>query len=254
MCRIFALATEADVPPAIKSRLLREFFQSSAETYSGGWGVGYFTDEGPVVIKEPIKATDSFSLPGAIRRAEPGFMMAHVRNPTSGDRSVINTHPFQRDGWLFSHNGTLGNPQALKARLLERYSDTLQGGTDSEIMFNFLLQRIEQAGQAEAGILSAVRDLSRDPGEGTSSLNFALTDGTYLFVLRKAFINDEKYPMHFASLDSLGSVGGKQALLDHGSSTATVVSSEPFIPGTWTALEMGELLIATASGHRIMKV
>ena len=72
MCRIFAMAAEPDVPPVIKSRLLREFFQSSAETYSGGWGLGYFTDEGPMVIKEPVKATDSFALPGAIRRAEPG--------------------------------------------------------------------------------------------------------------------------------------------------------------------------------------
>lgn len=131
MCRIFAMAAEPDVPPVIKSRLLREFFQSSAETYSGGWGLGYFTDEGPMVIKEPVKATDSFALPGAIRRAEPGFVMAHVRNPTSGDKSVQNTHPFRNDGWLFSHNGTLGNPGALKARLLERYSNTLQGDTDS---------------------------------------------------------------------------------------------------------------------------
>lgn len=253
MCRIFAMASDADMPPAIKSRLLREFFQSSAETYSGGWGMGYFTDEAPMVVKEPIKATDSFALPGAIRRAEPGFVMAHVRNPTSGDRSVLNTHPFQKDGWLFSHNGTLGNHHALKARLLERYSDTLQGDTDSEVMFHYLLQRIEQAGHAETGILAAIRDMSRDPGEGTSSLNFALTDGTVLFAFRKAFLNDEKYPMNFADLASLDLVGGKEMIRDRGSSTATVISSEPFTPGKWSALEMGEMLIATADGHRIMK-
>jgi glutamine amidotransferase len=253
MCRIFAIAAEADIPPAIKSRLLREFYQSSAETYSGGWGLGYFTDEGPMVIKEPVKATDSFALPGAIRRAEPGFVMAHVRNPTSGKKSVLNTHPFRKDGWLFSHNGTLGNPYALMARLLERHSNTLQGDTDSEIMFHYLLQRIEQAGNAETGILAAVREMSRDPGEGTSSLNFALTDGTVLFALRLAFVNDDKYPMNFANLASLGLVR-KQALCDRGSLTATVVSSEPFISGEWSSLKMGEMLIATAAGHRVAKV
>jgi predicted glutamine amidotransferase len=254
MCRIFVMATAADVPPAIKSRLLREFFQYSAETYSGGWGIGYFTDEGAMVVKEPIKATDSFALPGAIRRAEPGFVMAHVRNPTSGGKSVLNTHPFQKGGWLFSHNGTLGNPHGLKARLLEHYSEDLQGDTDSEIMFHYLLQRIEQSGDAETGILAAIREMSRDYSEGTSCLNFALTDGTVLFVLRQAFINDEKYTMNFAKLGSLGSLGGKHVLQDRGASTATVVSSEPFTPGDWCSLEMGELLIVSTDGHRVVKV
>jgi predicted glutamine amidotransferase len=254
MCRIFAMASDQDIPPAIKSRLLREFFQSSAETYSGGWGVGYFTDVGPMVIKEPIKATDSFALPGAIRRTEPGFVMAHVRNPTSGERSLLNTHPFQKDGWLFSHNGTLGDPHSLRARLLDRYADTLQGDTDSEIVFHYMLQRIEATGQAEAGVLSAVRDLCRYQDEGTSSLNFALTDGTVLFVLRKAFINDEKYPMHFADLRSLDLVGGEKTLIGHRSLSATVVSSEPYTAGDWKGLEMGEMLIANGDGHRVVKI
>jgi predicted glutamine amidotransferase len=254
MCRIFAMASEPDLPPTVKSRLLREFFRSMAEAYSGGWGVGYFTDEGPIVIKEPTKATDSFALPGAIRRAEPGFLMAHVRNPTSGDRNVLNTHPFSKDGWLFSHNGTLGNPHALKARLLERYEEELQGSTDSEVMFHYLLQRMEQAGNSEAGVLAAIRDMSKDPDDGTSSLNFALTDGTVLFVLRKAFKNHEKYTMNYARLDGLDMIGGEQALADRRSSTATVVSSEPFTPGAWSGLEMDELLIANSDGHRILKV
>jgi predicted glutamine amidotransferase len=254
MCRIFAMAADQDLPPVIKSRLLREFFQSSAETYSGGWGIGYFTDQGPMVMKEPIKATDSFALPGAIRRSEPGFVMAHVRNPTSGDRSLLNTHPFQKNGWLFSHNGTLGDPLSLKAGLLERYSDTLMGDTDSEIMFHFLLQRIEQGGQAEQAVLSAVRDLCREQCEGTTSLNFALTDGTVLFVYRKAFINDGKYPINYANLQTLSITGGEKAQRDHASSNATVISSEPFTPGEWSSLEMGEMLIANADGHRVIKV
>jgi predicted glutamine amidotransferase len=254
MCRILAIAAAEDLPPAIKSRLLRDFFRSFAETYSGGWGIAYFTDEGPIVFKEPIKATDSFAMPGAIRRTEPGFILAHVRNPTQGDRNVLNTHPFQKDGWLFAHNGTLGDPEGLKARLLERYSETLLGGTDSEILFHYLLQRMEQADDVEGGILRAIRDLSRDPGEGTSSLNFVLTDGHSIFALRKAFMNDEKYPMNFARLDSLATVGGKVALEDHLSSAATVISSEPFTPGEWTSLGMGQLLIADANGHRVVSL
>lgn len=253
MCRIFAMAAKADLPPPIKSQLLRGFFQASASAYSGGWGVGYFTDEGPMVVKEPIKATDSFALPGAIRRTEPGFIMAHVRKPTSGERSVLNTHPFHKDGWLFSHNGTLGNPHALRARLLDRYSEDLQGNTDSEVMFHYLLQRMEQAGNSETGVLSAIREMCRDDGEGTTSLNFALTDGAVLFAFRKAFINDVKYTMNYAILGGLDLIDGRQLLHDRGASTATVISSDPFIPGGWRSLEMGELLIATAEAHRIVK-
>ena len=223
------------------------------EAYPGGWGVGYFPDEGPMVIKEPIKATDSFALPGAVRRAEPGFIMAHVRNPTSGDKSVLNTHPFQKDGWLFSHNGTLGDPGSMMAKLLERYSDSLQGGTDSEIMFHYLLQRIEQAGQAEAGVLAAIRDMCRDQARNTS-LNFVLTDGTVLFTFSKAFINHEKYSMNFARLDSLGPVVGEHAFRDHGASNGIVVSSDPFTPGGWSGLEMGDVLIAKVGARRIVRM
>jgi predicted glutamine amidotransferase len=254
MCRIFAMAAGADLHPLIKSRLLRGFFQCSAEDYSGGWGIGYFTDEGPMVMKEPIKATDSFALPGAIRRVEPGFFMAHVRNPTSGERNVLNTHPFSKDGWLFSHNGTLGDPDALRGRLLERYSQDLRGSTDSEVMFHCLLQRIEQAGQAEAGILGAVRDMSKNNSEGTSSLNFALTDGTVLFAVRKAFINDSKYSLNYVTVAGLDLVRNEQVPNDEGSTMATVVSSDPFIPGDWRSLEMGEMLIATAEGSRTVKI
>jgi len=245
------MAADQNVPPAVSSRLLREFYRTTAEAYSGGWGIGYFTDRGPMVVKEPVKATDSFALNGAIRRSEPGFVMAHVRNPTSGDKNILNTHPFQKDGWIFSHNGTLGDPLSLKDRLHEPYSDSLLGDTDSEVMFNFMLQSIELAGKAENGVLSAVRDLCRDHSAGTSSLNFALTDGTVLFVLRKAFINDEKYSMNFASLGTLG--GANDGVLsDHGSSCATVISSEPFTTGDWTALKMDEMLIATVDGRRII--
>ena len=248
------MASDMDVPPTIKSRLLREFFRSSAEAYSGGWGLGCFSDEGPLVFKEPIKASDSFALPGAVRRAETGFVMAHVRNPTAGDKSVLNTHPLQKEGWLFSHNGTLGDPHSMRAKLLERYSDSLHGGTDSEIMFHYLLQWIEQTGQAEAGVLVAIRDMCRDQSDGTTPLNFAPTDGNVLFAFRKAFINDEKYSMNFASLDSLGLVGGENGFRDHGASGTTVVSSDPFTPGEWSGLEMGDVLIAKADGRRIVRM
>lgn len=85
-------------------------------------------------------------------------------------------------------------------------------------------------------------------------MNFALTDGTVLFALRLAYMNDEKYPMNFANLDSLGLVGGEKVLHYRGSTTATVVSSEPFTSGNWSSLEMGEMLVATAAGHRVVKV
>jgi predicted glutamine amidotransferase len=111
---------------------------------------------------------------------------------------------------------------------------------------------MEQAGDVETGVLGAIRDLSRDPGEGTSALNLVLTDGHMVFALRQAFLNDEKYPMNFASLESLGIVGGNMVLKDRLSSTATVISSEPFTPGEWISLEMGQLLIADADGHRVI--
>ena len=165
MCRIFAMAAEQDIPPVIRSRLLREFFQSSAETYSGGWGIGYFTDDGPMVIKEPIKATDSFPCPGpsAGRNRDSSWPMSETLPRAKGASSTLTLST--RMGGCSPTTARWGtHPSRLG--LLERYSDTLQGDTDSEIMFHFMLQRMEEAGQAESGVLSAVRELCTPPGRG----------------------------------------------------------------------------------------
>ena len=120
-------------------------------------------------------------------------LIAHVRQKTVGPTSIENTHPFVQSGWVFAHNGTLVDHASLRATISPERLARVQGDTDSEILFAFLLTRLDQAGVSRMGggptareealrvIALATEELrARKAG----AFNFLLSDGTSCFVHR----------------------------------------------------------------------
>ena len=64
-----------------------------------------------------------------------------------GDTKLANTHPFAFGLWTFTHNGIFTALDALRDGMLRkipaRLRDNTQGQTDSELMFYWLLRRLE---------------------------------------------------------------------------------------------------------------
>jgi glutamine amidotransferase len=135
--------------------------------HDGAWHVERST--------ETAHACERFArLPAAAR-----LVIAHVRQKTVGPRALVNTHPFRRGRFVFAHNGTV---DVSTLRIAPEHLAAIEGETDSERLFAFLLTEIDAAGDVARGIAAAVRVLHALPSPG--SANFLLSCGTRLYVHR----------------------------------------------------------------------
>jgi glutamine amidotransferase len=163
-------------------------------------------------------------------------LVAHVRQSTVGTVSIENTHPFRSGRWIFAHNGTIEDLDYLRSLVAPHRLSALEGQTDSEILFAFLLSRLDQHGLTEGGLQSltdavlscAVHDLSRRPALG--SRNFLLSDGTFLYAYRHG------RPLFLLERSSSDRCGATPAL------TSVLIASEPITDEPWRPIPEDALL------------
>jgi glutamine amidotransferase len=191
MCRLLGIVARAaqrfqlclsDAPRSL-SFLSRE--------HSDGWGVAVHHASGEWAIHKqasPAERDPAFQKVAAGVHGH--VLVAHVRKRTVGAVALENTHPFRSGRWVFAHNGTIDDVSHVQAMAAPDRLAALQGQTDSEILFAYLLGRLHQHGVGQGGLQiltdaalsAAVADLSRRPAIG--SLNFLLSDGTVLYAYR----------------------------------------------------------------------
>jgi len=119
-------------------------------------------------------------------------LVAHIRQKTVGPTRLENTHPFARDGWVFAHNGTVQNTQILHTRCSKARLDEIQGDTDSELLFAYLLTRLDERsllrlhGEASrASAMALIEEVTKElRAEAIGAFNFLLSDGVTSFAHR----------------------------------------------------------------------
>jgi glutamine amidotransferase len=161
-------------------RSLRELSQQHPD----GWGLAMQaqTDAAWQVQRGTACAARCREFEELAERVEARLVVAHIRQRTVGPTAISNTHPFQRGAFVFAHNGTLTNVGALVARTSPARSAEIVGDTDSERLFAFVLTRIDEAGEIEAGVRAAVRELHATAELGSAS--FLLSCGRALYAHR----------------------------------------------------------------------
>lgn len=178
MCRLLGLI--ANKPVDLEFSL--EKFKELSTYNPDGWGIGWYENNYPHVSKQalPAKARDSeFPILSKIVRSK--IIIAHVRNRGTGaPPSVENSHPFQYKNWLFAHNGAIDR-ECFLSLLKDEYKNALEGRTDSEVYFYWILQNIEEHGDVIVGIKYAVNQIK---AKSYSGLNFLLSDGVSLYAFR----------------------------------------------------------------------
>jgi predicted glutamine amidotransferase len=177
--------------------LILQSFRSSerAEPLNGdGFGVGWYAPElakRPALFRPITPAWNNANLRTLAGVVASPCVMAHVRAASPGmPVSEANCHPFQRDGYLFMHNGHVGSFRGIRRALLAGLSDeafhVVQGSTDSEHVFAVFLDELMAVSAEEPHALAAclnravwrVLSLVREHGENRPSyLNLAVTDG-----------------------------------------------------------------------------
>ncbi|MBX3259711.1 MAG: class II glutamine amidotransferase [Labilithrix sp.] len=179
-------------------------------------------------------------------------LIAHVRQKTVGPTSIANTHPFVQSGWVFAHNGTLVDHASLRAQTSSARLAQVRGDTDSEVLFAYLLTRLDEAGLARVGASASARaEATRVIALAAEELrarkagafNFLLSDGASCFVHRfgRSLFLLERSPHDPPRARDAGAPGappGPWTPRRH----AVLVASERLTEEPWRELPEGSLL------------
>lgn len=158
-----------------------------------GWGIAVHDGRGWDVFRNATCARDDERFRTLASAARGRVLIAHIRKATVGKNGLANTHPFQREGWAFAHNGTISDLDFLARRTSGQRRRQVEGDTDSERFFAYLLTALDEAGAtsgsrkappgaAYRALRSAVDAAAVRPKFGAA--NFLLSDGEVMFVHR----------------------------------------------------------------------
>lgn len=161
---------------------------SEGSRYEGGWRIQKGTE----------RAADCRRFQSIASRSAGTILIAHIRQKTVGPTSIANTHPFMQSGWVFAHNGTIQDQPFVRGGASAERLAEVRGETDSELLFAFLLTRLDAAGLTSMRCLighasiAAREEATRVLASATEELrsrkvgafNFLLSDGSSCFVHR----------------------------------------------------------------------
>ena len=231
MCRMLAISSEP-ADPKLSKEYVSSLFRMARE-HPHGWGLVHYENGVPVLVKMPVRADRSMDARKAAAEVRSAMVMGHIRNASIGGHTSENTHPFVDGHWAFCHNGTIDVHSILRQRLKPERRKRLKGETDSEVLFQWILQNMEESGDAVLGLTEAVRSIVRIKGPSTSSLDFMLSDGSTLYANNLAFKRHHYFTLHWTEM----------ADTNRGS-RSVIICSEPIgCSGGWRRMENGTLAI-----------
>lgn len=206
MCRLVGIVASEVTEFGLALRDAPRSLARLSLQHPDGWGVAAYGGPGSVPPPAPASAPVGWRVhkgtepAGQSRRFDEiaarssgTVLIAHVRQKTVGPTRLENTHPFVQSGWVFAHNGTIDDHASLRAASSPARLSEVQGDTDSEVLFAFLLTRLDAAGLTHVGGDPAARDeATRILGAATAELrarragafNFLLSDGASCFIHR----------------------------------------------------------------------
>lgn len=148
MCRLFGFRSV--INSQVHSSLVHadNALSSQSIRHPDGWGVAYYQEDTPHLIKSTDRAIDDHIFHKVSGVVSSHTVVAHIRKATHGSLNILNSHPFQYGNWVFAHNGNLKNFDDYREKLL-KYIDPkvkkfILGTTDSEILFYILLTLIKK--------------------------------------------------------------------------------------------------------------
>ena len=269
MCRLFGFRSV--INSQVHSSLVHaeNALSSQSVRHPDGWGVAYYLEQTPHLIKSTECAFDDHIFHKVSGVVSSHTVLAHIRKATQGSLNILNSHPFQYGKWVFAHNGNLKNFSTYKLKLMEKISDKFKrfvlGSTDSEIIFYLLLTFLEDEHQLddpniEASAMTRVTQKLCDtitklsgPLHGghescptETHLTFIITSGEAMYAFQGG------QPLHFSTHKSLCSEKDNCPYFDNSCETKAasgekinhlIFSSEKLLgENIWTQMNNGVLL------------
>jgi glutamine amidotransferase len=251
MCRLLGIVASE---PTEFRLVLKEAPRSLAilsREHRDGWGLAIWDDVNAWrVEKGTLCAHDDEEFHKLAVGSRGESLVAHVRQRTVGHTRLENTHPFQRGRWVFAHNGTIKEIDFLRSSTSPARLAEIQGDTDSELFFAWLLSRLDEARVADAepgpetdrALREAVRVVRARPGFG--AFNFLLADATCTYAHRfgRSLFLLERGPHDAVRVNRESKEGVTVQTPWSQRRTAVLVASERLTDEPWEELAEGMLL------------
>lgn len=228
-------------------------FKNYAASNQHGWGLGWYENGTTRIYKEAGLASSDPAYDQRAHEVHSKIIISHVRQATEGKPARVNSHPFQCQNWLFAHNGSVPRERLL-GRLTETYKKDIEGQTDSEIYFRWILQCVSEKGNVVEGIKKALAEIAgTNSSRDTRGLNFLMSDGLRLYAFRLSNPESlnyyslyyllrnpgERQPSEFISKETSALVRSKSLAGER----AVLVCSEKLTDENWQEIKPGQLLV-----------
>lgn len=191
MCRLLGIVASEPTEFAVVLARAPRCLATLSREHPDGWGVAIHDGDWRL-HRGTDRAHEDRRFLDLASESRGHVLVAHVRQKTVGPTRLENTHPFAADGWIFAHNGTVKRTDVLAAGTSKKRRDAVAGDTDSELLFAYLLTRLDEAGllhlhdedarTAATARLDAVTSELRALEIG--AFNFLLSDGATCFAHR----------------------------------------------------------------------
>ncbi|MCU1479855.1 MAG: Glutamine amidotransferase class-II [Subtercola sp.] len=218
-----------------------------------GTGLGWYGHRTePALFRSEAPAWGDPNLRELASEVSTGLFLAHVRAATGTPVQETNCHPFRYGKWLFVHNGYISDFARIRRELLIAVDPSLfssiQGSTDSELMFHlaltFGLESDPIGGlQRMAGFVEATAEAVGI--DSPLQMTIGLADGEQLYAARYSSGPVTNTLFVSEDVESVQMLYPERERLTHLSPTARVVVSEPLVdlPGMWREVPAGSALV-----------
>ncbi|MCC2033156.1 class II glutamine amidotransferase [Microbacterium allomyrinae] len=232
-----------------------------AEPVNGdGFGFGWYSDGAspgapPSLFRSIEPAWNDQNLREIAQAVRSPLFFTHVRAAAGPPIQQTNCHPFRHERWLFMHNGAISRFGLIKRDLVLAVDPalypTIQGTTDSEVLFHLALtfgltdDPVAAVGEAIRLVESAGHGAGvQFPMQGT----IAVSDGTTLWAFRYSSQGRSRSLFHSTDIPTLRGMYPDAERLSAFGDHAQVVVSEPLndLPGAF--VEVGESTVAVLDG------
>lgn len=196
MCRLVGIVASEPTEFRLVLREAPRSLATLSSEHPDGWGVAIHdatrASAGWRLHRGTERAGADESFHEVAARSRGHVLVAHIRQKTVGPTRLENTHPFQRDGWVFAHNGTVHATDYLRRHASAARLGEIAGDTDSEVLFAFVLTRLDASGlsrltteESRKAATKALVQLARElRAKEVGAFNFLLSDGETCFAHR----------------------------------------------------------------------
>lgn len=232
-------------------------------TNGDGFGVGWYSHdpaEPPFRYRSVHPAWNDRNLREAARAIHAPLFVAHIRAATDTPAQETNCHPFRHGRWLFVHNGLIRNYPVLRRELMmqiaPRYFASLEGSTDSEVMFLLALTLgLESEPVPALQRMAAVVEEAgyRHGVEHPLNMTVCALDGKHLVAVRYSSERNSRSLFHSTDVRHLKHLYPDEPRIAALDDDAYLLLSEPLVelPGAWE--EVPESTAIVAGGGQVRR-